>query len=66
VPFTCTWCTPTPTAVVALPFFVSTGGAAFTFASAPATATSVALPWHVVQVSVAMTSTAPLMWLAAL
>src|SRR6266542_540716 len=37
LPFTCTWCTPTPAAVVALLFFESTGGAAFTFASAPVT-----------------------------
>src|ERR671931_591596 len=60
LPFTCTWCAPTPCAVVALLPFVSIGGAAFTLASAPATATRLALPWQLVQVS-ATTSSVPLM-----
>src|SRR5689334_9431667 len=67
LPFTCAWCAPTPTAVVALLFLVSMGGAAFTLTSAPATAAYVALvvPWQVVHVRFT-TSTVPLMCVGAL
>src|SRR6266545_4500449 len=56
-PFTCTWCTPTPCAVVTLLPFVSTGGAAWKFASAPNTATRLASPWQLVQVMFCTSST---------
>jgi hypothetical protein len=43
----------------------SFGGAEDWFASAPATLTRVASPWHEVQV-IASTSTTPFMWVARL
>jgi hypothetical protein len=61
-PATCVTCAPTPRDVTAELFWVSTGGAAATFASAPVLP---AVPWHSVQFS-GTTSMVPLMCVATL
>ena len=48
--FTCERCVPTRTPVACCGLWVSSGGAAAWFRSAPATPTRPAVPWHEVQV----------------